>query len=156
MQYVVVGEPEDAIIIGDMEVPLDVIVHSTHASWALINLMLSIFGVILASYITISTILTERRKKDDEKFAEAKKDEKDNSIKHNRALWLIIPIATAIAAAILFILTQNIRLSMVWLDRWTVVHIILFSVGLIATLLMWTRKDKEKDDKTTTRESGEI
>jgi membrane protein implicated in regulation of membrane protease activity len=71
--------------------------------------------------------------------------------------WLIAAIAFAIAACILFILTQDIRLPMVWMDRWTIVHAIIAVVELISIWMVFKRKKKDKDeDKNQEPQQGEL
>jgi len=173
------NDSEDDVVIENEEIPLAGPIHSNNnSSWALINLILSIFSAIAALYITIRTLLAKRRKGQNEKNTEAgndnsaaagkdessakieidesnieagnddnsakaekdennsetKKDENDNHKEYNSPLCLIISIATALIAIVLFAITQSMGHSMVWLDWWTIAHILLFATGLIATL----------------------
>jgi uncharacterized repeat protein (TIGR02543 family) len=135
--------------------------------WALVNLVLSITGVILAIIVAIVCILslTQKKKKKQEDTQKdikntnaTKQNDKQDSEKQqrqHRTLWLITTIAMGIVGVVVFLLTEDMRLPMVMVDKWTVVNVIVFIVELIAMVFVFKRKDdSEKQAKTEVSKSN--
>jgi len=135
----------------DAPIPLAV---GARASWALWNLILSIAGAVLALMMGIRLLLMKRdeEEEDEEKKAarrEAYPDEEEEEKKQKRGrllMILAIPIL-AIIAIIVFILTQDMRLPMIMIDWWTLLHAILFIGGLISYIFAFRKvKDDDEDE----------
>jgi len=112
------------------------------SSWALLNLILSILGAILAIMMLVR-VLMKRRKDEDEDEQEEEEDEKE---KRGRIpLILLIPIL-AIVAFIIFFLTQDMTQPMAWIDWWTLAHAILFIGGILSYIFAYKKQKQDKDE----------
>ena len=168
-----VGRDPD-VILEDPGVPLiagQIPLYSPNggqASWALLNLILSIIGVLSGAIITVHYIVKKRRD-DKEKQArvegqdrfaaendtnsydmasmlEDEEAEEEESGKRKRFTALLIAGVVAVLAVILFILTQDMRLPMVLVDFWTIAHVILLIGEIIALRAVYKKKDQEDED----------
>ncbi|MCL2426204.1 MAG: hypothetical protein FWD05_07685, partial [Oscillospiraceae bacterium] len=138
-------EEDVSLIIGDPDVPLAGFRGS--GAWALWNLIFSIAGALLVLVLGVH-LLIRRRKRNDEKDDTEECDVDDAGKKRNRLFFVIAIPVLAIIAIILFILTENMRLPMIMIDRWTIAHIILFAVAVISYIFAFrTRKDEDNDDR---------
>jgi len=168
--------PEDhKVDDGDEQIPVVnepppvVVVPGSTRAWALLNLILSILGALAAIATTIYIILKQKRKEDDDddetlnstenrelvidtnQIDELNQDEEDEENKERkkrvRKISFIAMYILAILAIILFILTQDMRLPMRFIDRWTIIHIILAIIEVIAIITVRKkRKDQDEDD----------
>lgn len=142
-----IEDPPEEIEIEEEEPPL---AEPDLGAWALINLILSILGVIIAIYVTVRALLKKRRDNREageaQSYAQMEEAERENNGKEKRyrIIWLAAVIILSIAAVVLFILTQDIRLPMIYIDWWTLAHIVLFAVELIGMFFIFKRR---KDDE---------
>ena len=106
------------------------------ASWALLNLMLTIVtGLIMVALFATYFI---KRKDDDE-------DDPDKEQKVKRHLLArLITIATTVVAIILFVMTQDMSLPMIFADQYTIWHIVIAAVTVFLALL--SKKDYEEEE----------
>jgi len=129
-------------------------------AWALWNLILTIAGVVITIIMGIRVMIKKNQKSEyaDEYIDESIEEDIDDSDENLEAeleyieefectrlsMILIAPIL-AIVGILLFILTQDMRLPMVMTDKWTIMHLILVIVGVIAYILSY-KKVKIDDD----------
>ncbi|MCL2426616.1 MAG: hypothetical protein FWD05_09805 [Oscillospiraceae bacterium] len=161
-------------LVEDKQPPTVSTQGTRRASWALLNLILSILGALAAIATTIYIILKQKRKedKDDETLNNAenkklaietnqidelnqnKENEEDEECKKRvRKISFIAMYILAILAIILFILTQDMRLPMIYIDKWTIIHIILAIIEVIAIITVRKkRKNRDEDDDETDHE----
>jgi uncharacterized membrane protein YhaH (DUF805 family) len=111
--------------------------------WAVVNLVLSILGAVLVVVVFVRAMLL--KKKDDKNRAGDAADEK---FVQRRTVWLITVLVLAIVGVVVFLLTEDIRLSMGWVDKWTIVNAIILIVEIIATMFVFHNK------KTGTNKTG--
>ena len=109
--------------------------HQGGKHWALLNLILCLLGILLA---TLSLIKALRWKKDVEK-------EGYLEVRTVRYLWLIITTILAVVGVIFFLLTEDMRLPMVIVDIWTIINAIIFAMGIISLWLTF-KKEKAKEN----------
>ncbi|MCL2292415.1 MAG: InlB B-repeat-containing protein, partial [Candidatus Bathyarchaeota archaeon] len=112
--------------------------------WSLVNLVLSIVGIILAIIASVRVLLPQRQKQrkqlnSQNQRAAEQVDEQERRKWQNRKTWLFTAIALAIVGVIVFLLTEDLRLIMGMVDKWTVVNAIIFIVELIAIALIFKR-----------------
>ena len=98
------------------ELPINPVPHEDDVdeplpTWALVNLVLSVGGIILA-ILLIAYALLQR-----------------NQVQYKK-ICLITALALGIVGLIVFLFTEDMSLSMGLLDKWTIVNVILF-IGLI-------------------------
>ena len=115
-------------------------------SWALLNLILCLAGVLLAILMGIRILLNNRRK--EYKKKNGKTHEVDRY--HGRLLLMLLVPFLAIVGVILFYLTQDMSLSIVLLDWWTPLHILLLVDGLLSYIFAFKRRKHESDETTQT------
>ena len=154
-------------MIGDTEIPLFAPLGA--GAWALFNLILSVIGVVFAALAGVRTYLRKRRLEDDElkymddeyiytddeREAHEEALEEEERRRKRRQIWLIVSIVAAVIAVILFIITQDMRMPMVFVDLWTPVHVVLLVIGIIACLLA-IRRIRRDDDEEEERDGSEI
>ncbi|MCL2477162.1 InlB B-repeat-containing protein [Candidatus Bathycorpusculum sp.] len=138
--------------------------------WALVNLILSVAGLILIIIIVIAALLQQKQKQkkntaEQEQAQKAKQkntqnyksteqgnETKEKEQKKRRDLWLLASIILGIAGIVVFVLTENWSLPMAWADRWTVVNAIIFVAQIIAILFVF--KHVKKENNNTDDEKG--
>jgi uncharacterized protein YpmB len=140
--------------------------------WALVNLILSIAGLILVIIVVIAALIQKKKKQkkntaEQERAQKAKQKntqnypttEQDNETKEKeqkkrRDLWLLASIILGIAGIVVFVLTENWSLPMAWVDRWTIVNAIIFVAQIITIVFIFKHVKKENnnadDDKKVT------
>ena len=109
-------------------------------TWALINLIATVMAVLGAMIAIL------RRKEDDEDA-----EEDDNRGKKMLAAKIAGALAGA-AALITFLITEDMSLSMVMIDKWTVLMIIMLAVQIAAAA--FNKKASELEDEQETAEEA--
>jgi len=135
------------ITMGNQQVPLFVNNQLSNLVWALWNLILSIAGAVLTA-ITGIRLLVKIKNEDDKHGNIHHGNEEARQRKNNRLLFILTIPTLAIAAAVLFLATQNMRNLMVMLDRWTIIHGILFITALICYIFAFRHKKDEVDSRS--------
>jgi len=108
-------------------------------AWALVNLILCIIGALYA----IMTIIRVRRRKRDEAELGLANDTEEG--KKRRSVLLIVMSVMAISSIILFILTQDMRLQVVFLDRWTIFNALILYAEIIIAKLAFGKMEKGEE-----------
>jgi hypothetical protein len=104
-------------------------------TWALLNLILSVSGVLLACVVAIHMLIMHDCCDKEEKDID--KDFKPDSFsKKSRIGWLTAMLATTFASVLLFILTQDMTEHMVLIDIWTIAHLKMLAVGITASTIV--------------------
>ena len=117
------------------------------AAWALVNLICTILTLIIGIH---QLIIFLRGPKQDDKAKEEgyyDEDEYQELIKRRkRKPWDLVP---AILAVIAFILTEDVRLPMILIDRWTPLMVILLLISVtVAVMTRLKRKEEEEESGT--------
>jgi uncharacterized repeat protein (TIGR02543 family) len=123
------------------------------AVWALVNLILSIIGVILAVLMTICVLLQKKQKQKGEQkktikgpyVGECVEEQKQ---KKRLTLWLLVTVALGIAGIIVFLLTEDVSRTMALVDKWTIINVVIFAVEIIA-IALHTRVQKSKNKQAS-------
>lgn len=139
------GDPVEEIQIADAETPTTIAAatiprakpKTEEGSWALINLICTILSCIIAA-----VLLFVKKKTDDEE--EEYTDEEKKDIRGIRR-FKIYSILVGIISVIAFILTEDMTLPMILIDKWTILMVILLLVNVINIFVM-RKKSKEEDD----------
>ena len=120
-------EPEeDVTVIPPERPPLAVF-----ATWALLNLLFT----IATGVITIALLVTYFKKR---------KEENGETAKKHLALRLIAIAATAVSI-ILFIITQDMALSMFLADQWTIWHVVITAATVVLAVLSMKKFEVVKE-----------
>jgi len=56
-----------------------------------------------------------------------------------RFIWLSVTLIMAIIAVIVYILTEDMRLPMMLIDRWTLIHAVILTIEIVAVILAFRR-----------------
>jgi len=100
-------------------------------TWALMNLVVSLAGAALVMLCTFKTLRCGYK---------GDKTEQTKTSSGHKFGWLATAVAVGIGGMILFILTQDVRATMVLVDGYTAIHTLLLSAVFIATVLLARRK----------------
>ncbi|MCL2135657.1 MAG: InlB B-repeat-containing protein, partial [Candidatus Bathyarchaeota archaeon] len=133
-------------------------------TWALVNLILSVAGIVFAVLILI-VVLVMRKKKNEQNNKPAAKNQSDTKyVSQYSAIWLCVTIVLGILGIIVFLLTEDMNLTMALVDNWSIVNAIIFIVEIIAIVLIFKRKkidtqtdgvDDDDDDDDTEGNVGD-
>jgi hypothetical protein len=116
--------PDDSIDVGDDDVPL------ASGAWALVNLILAIAATVFMILLWIAYF--------------ARKREDDDTNKRRQMVGRILSIVDAIAAIVTFILTENMRLPMQMVDKYTIWMIAILAVQLAFMLVALIKPSKNE------------
>ena len=130
-----VGEDEEEIV--EEETPE----VGGKRAWALINLIATVLGAVLAIILLVSK---HQKTEEDEENAE------EETEYTRRRKWKVISTITAIVSVIVFVLTENMRLPMVLVDKWTLLMVVFFIINA-ASLYMGRRFHEEDEDDEATQ-----
>ena len=120
------------------------VINGDARTWALWNLIMCIACIFLATMAGIRTVVIMKRVECDYITITEYSDDKEKK-KCVRLLFLsIIPI-NAIAGVYLFIITQDIKLTMIMIDWWTTAYAILLAGGIFSYIFAFTREKDEED-----------
>ncbi len=120
---------------------------ASSAAWALVNLICTILTALAAIY----TLFAKRKEKTDENENEYLTDDSEDKKKRKARFAKsakIIGIALTLIAVITFILTEDMGLRMVLVDKWTIL-MVAYAV-LQAVDMIIGKTDKKSDDKKET------
>lgn len=120
----------DSVTIDDEDTP-EWATRSKH--WALINLICAVASLLLGIFL----VLSKKEKDDDEDEREENielnnEDEDTKQVRHAR--WKVVAIIDALLSIILFILTENMTLPMILIDRWTLLMVALTLINVVAVI----------------------
>ena len=120
--------------------------------WALINLIATMLSVVLA----VAALLAKHAKEEDEEDkddqvveSENQDDEAVTSKRHRT--WKIVAVVDAIAAVVVFILTENLAHNMVLVDKWTVLMVLFGLISIVSTYFArkWHEEDEDEDEQSS-------
>ena len=108
--------------------------------WALLNLILTVATVLLSLILLIGCF--GKKKKNEEE--ETEDDEETQEKIRKKKFWRILSLIPAIGAVIAFILTEDMRLDMVIIDRWTLLMAVIALVQII--LAVFSKKSSKEEE----------
>jgi hypothetical protein len=111
-------EPIKKATITNNKAPLT----TTEGSWALINLIATLLVFLIAIILLVMAFVNKR------------KEDEELQIK-NKMIGRIISIIVAIVTGFIFLITEDMSLPMVLVDKWTLLMIILLIAQLIIMIL---------------------
>ena len=119
--------------------------------WALINLIAAMLSVVLAVVVLLAKHAKDEddEDKDDQVVANENEDDENESTRHRR--WKVIATIDAILAVVVFILTENISLPMVLVDKWTVLMVLFGLISIVSTYFArkWHEEDEDEDEESS-------
>lgn len=118
-------------------------------AWALINLILTIVTTLLSILLLIGYIGKKKKALEDED-GNVVLDENGKEVmeyeKNKKGLWRLISIIPALIAIIVFIFTEDMTLPMIFVDKWTILHVVIALVQVVVMVLCKKRKDENDED----------
>jgi heme/copper-type cytochrome/quinol oxidase subunit 2 len=114
--------------------------------WALVNLILSVAGLILAIAIGICVLL-QRKKKQKKTQTNNEEEEPKKQKNQHRNFWLATTFAMGIAGIIVFFLTEDLNRTMGLVDNWTIVNVIMLVVEVIAVAFVFKYKKHQQNSE---------
>jgi uncharacterized repeat protein (TIGR02543 family) len=131
-QYTVVSQPPVAI-----------------QSWAVLNLVLSIVGLILVIVLT-AWVLLQRKQQQRNSQSNSEVSEKQKS--QHRNLWLAVVFAMGITGVVVFLLTEDLSCTMGLVDSWTIVNAIVLGVEVVVATFVFKYKkcSSHRENSTAT------
>ncbi len=127
--------------IAEEDTPLAAGAETNNSAWALVNLISMIVTAILAIILLIQAF----KKKDEEEEAQMTEDQIEEEKKRKRRKLLgLIP---AIAAIVAFVLTEDIFSPMAFVDKWTILMIIILVVEALVCYFTRKKDEDQKSDK---------
>ncbi len=112
----------------------------TKGHWALINLIAAVVSVLLGVVLVLS-----KNKKDKDEDEEEQNEDEEEVKRHKR--WKVVSVVDAILAVLVFIFTENMTLSMVLVDKWTMLMVLFAVVSVISLVLGRKYHEDEEDDE---------
>ena len=128
------SEPE---VIEDEETPL---APMPTGAWALVNLILMLLTV-LASLLLLIGYLGKKKHTERDEYG----NERIDYTRNKKGFWRVASLIPAIAAVIAFVLTENMKLPMIMVDRWTLLMAVIAVLQLIVAVM--SKKQKESQDE---------
>ena len=119
-------------------------------AWALINLILAIVTTLLSILLLIGYIGKKKKALEDED-GNVVLDENGKEVmeyeKNKKGLWRLISIIPALIAIIVFIFTEDMTLPMIFVDKWTILHVVIALVQVVVMVLCKKKKDENDEDE---------
>ncbi len=115
-------------------------------AWALLNLILSILTV-LASLLLIIFTLGKKHKGEQAEKGEAIEASNDTNEVKKKKFWRWFSLVPAIGSVIVFILTENMSLPMAWVDKWTILMVVIAIIQALVAIFSRKRKKQIRDDE---------
>ena len=119
-------------------------------AWALINLILTIVTTLLSILLLIGYIGKKKKALEDED-GNVVLDENGKEVmeyeKNKKGLWRLISIIPALIAIIAFIFTEDMTLPMIFVDKWTILHVVIALVQVVVMVLCKKKKDENDEDE---------
>jgi len=126
----------------------------TSSAWALINLLCAVAVFILCVILAIGYFV--RKKKDGENIDEgtdpeaaADTYETAGGMKNGKkGGWRLASVVIAIIAVVLFFLTEDFRLPMIWTDKWTIPMAVILLAQIVDTVIVaYKKKDRSEGEE---------
>ena len=118
--------------------------------WALINLIAAMLSVVLA----VAALLAKHAKEEDEEdkddqVVESENQDDETVASKRHRTWKIVAVVDAIAAVVVFILTENLAHNMVLVDKWTVLMVLFGLISIVSTYFArkWHEEDEDEDEQ---------
>ncbi len=139
------------IQLGNQEVPLAA--GGNSPAWALLNLLFTILTGIISLVVVIAYFFGKKKKEQENEKSELyamrrmrteRYEDEDAGKLKKKGIARLISIVVAIVAVVIFILTEDMRLPMVMMDKYTILMAIIAIAQIVVAF--FTKKSRKKDD----------
>ena len=120
------------------------------SAWALVNLILTVLTVIGSILLLIGCFKKKEQAETDENgnvVLDANGEEKLEYTRKNKNFWRISSLIPAIGAVVAFILTENMRNPMIWVDKWTILMVVIALVQVVVAILSKSKKEEPEEEE---------
>ena len=121
--------------------------------WALINLLCAI-ATCLISVLLLVFYFIKRKADEDEQEENSNSrdafmnDDQEEAKRHNKLGMRLLGLIPAIGSVIAFILTEDMSLPMKWVDKWTLMMVIILAIeAALAIFSKKTTDDGEEEEQ---------
>ncbi len=117
-------------IFGEEETPL----FGSSAHWSLFNLLVALFSTIISLGLIVDLL---RKNKEEEENSE--------HVVHDKRLLRFTSILVAFVSIILFVVTQNTKLQVAWLDQWSILFLIIMIIQI--SIALFSKREVDEEEK---------
>ena len=115
--------------------------------WALLNLILTVLTAAATAVLWTLYFVNKRKEEEEEESkAMANGELNDEQELKRRGLWRVLSVVPALTAIVVFILTEDMRLKMVFTDRWTIVMVLIALVQVVVIFLAKKKLKKQEEE----------
>jgi hypothetical protein len=111
-------------------------------AWSLLSLMMSLIAILLSIVLIVRWIARRRNEEEDED--ENDDEEEEEKTYRNAYIARTLTIIFGILTPIVFLILDDMRLPMVWINKWTPYVGLVFLIH-IALFIVYKLRNKEKD-----------
>lgn len=133
------AEPEPSAAPAEEEIPDDEVPLAAGAggAWALLNLLLALLTVLGSALLLVTWAMGKRHRELEDETEQQRR---------RHGLMRLVSLMPAIASVIAFLLTEDMRLPMVFADKWTLLMAIIALVELAVMFLARKNWEDQGDD----------
>lgn len=124
-------------VIENSKIPLHHSAHQKTAFWALLNLLITIFSIVL-SILFIILYFYKRKSKE--------KNNNQTRIKEKSFIKRLFSTLCSIVAVIIFIFTEDMSLPMQWTDKYTILMAIILVLQIIGLIIIKKKEDQQDNN----------
>ncbi len=148
--------PNGTVDLNNGPVPL----ASNWSSWALLNLIFTILTAILAAIMLITYFVGKKKEQDEAGSAEVRMseyeaEEEETTLKRKGFIRLL-SVLVAVAAIIIFLVTEDITRPMVLTDRWTAFMGVIAIVQVVVMFFSRKTRDNDSDSEQMQKEDVKL
>lgn len=156
----------EVISIEDEETAL----AGTMGAWALLNLILAVITLLVILFTLLKTLLSKKKDEEEDEDVyeteeevpddelpeeeEEDEDEEEKKEKRRKRISRITGIIVSIASIVIFFLTEDMRLPMRFVDKWSILMALLTILEILLAYLA-LKKKKEEDEEEEEEEPAE-
>lgn len=116
----------------------------------MLNLLLAIVSCVVAVALAIAFIVNQKKQKEQTKQVGELEQENstDTYTRRTKLTWRALAIATGIVSPIIFLLTENMRNPMGWVDKWSILMVGLTLLQIVFVVLLYKAQSYEPIEET--------
>ena len=145
-------EGEESTVIEDDDTPLAAMGEGTGRSWALLNLILTLLTALISLLMLTFYFYGKRRQGEDEErqYMHSAQDGEEEELKR-KGLVRLLSILPAVLALITFILTEDMRNPMIFVDKWTLLMLLYAVVNAALAILSIKKREEMEEEHSVNR-----
>ena len=138
------------VIVGVYEGVILALMPDSFLGIMLGSLILTVLTVIGSILLLIGCFKKKEQAETDENgnvVLDANGEEKLEYTRKNKNFWRISSLIPAIGAVVAFILTENMRNPMIWVDKWTILMVVIALVQVVVAILSKSKKEEPEEEE---------